>query len=141
MKKRFITILVTLILASVLLACGGQKTDVTSNNEVSVLAESKYFCEIVSSQDSYLNFLESLDEADCKILDISRNEYFWYITYLSSNSIINTSSKSTNNYFCEIGTTEDSYIDFLQSLDEEKYTLFDISRNKYFWYITYKVNN
>lgn len=136
MKKRFIAILVILFLAGALFSCGG-----TSDNEVSESSETSCYCETYYSQDSYLNYLQILDEENCEIVDISRDNHVWSITYLSTKEINNTPSKSINSYFCEIFYFNDPYTEFLQSLDLEKYKLVDISRDNNFWCITYKLNN
>ena len=132
--KKFAMLAVLLILVFTLTACG-------SSELKSPTLYGKYnMYENLSAAD-YLKILNLLDDKGYEIVDISLGRgNFWHITYLADdNTVLDISDYCDGKYYLETDTlTTGEHMSFLNSLDDEKYEIVDISCGTSTWYVTYK---
>lgn len=82
MKKRFIAIVViVMLIATLSTACSPEGTvhSTTKQGEQEVVGHYHIF--ETPSITKYLQFLESFDETEYEIVDISKSDNYWYVTY------------------------------------------------------------
>lgn len=148
MKKRF-TLLISLLLFTLLLTSCSPETTITppppkedTNN---------YFVFQSTKSDDYLQFLETFDNSMYEIVDISvgfsKFNYTYAVTYkkITSYEFNNESSKAkemTSTYHLYQTNKINEYLVFLETFNEAKYDIVDISVSHsefyYFYSITYR---
>lgn len=73
--KKFASLVILFALICVLTACGSNNSQIETND-----TDSYHLFHSMSSV-KYLNFLENFDHDKYEIVDISRDNSYWYVTY------------------------------------------------------------
>lgn len=104
-----------------------------------------YFTYRVHSKRKYVNFLNSLDKEKYEIFVISHSRYTFTVTYRlknrSSLEKVTGNQDFSNDIILYYTGSKSDYLNFLETLDAEKYAIFDVCEGDTGFYVTYIEKN
>ena len=104
-----------------------------------------YFTYHANSKRKYVNFLNTLDKEKYEIFAVSHSRYTFFVTYRlknhSSLEKVTGSVNSPNDLILYYTGSKDDYLNFLETLDAEKYAIFDVCQGDICFYVTYFEKN
>lgn len=144
MKKRFILLISLLLFALSLTSCTSETTITPPPPKENT---NNYFVFQSKKSDDYIQFLETFDNSMYEIVDISvgfsKFDYTYAITYKkNANHETSKIREASATYQLYQTNKIKEYLAFLETFDETKYDIVDISVSHsefyYFYSITYK---